>query len=569
MKYIVVTGGVMSGIGKGITASSLGVLLQFYGFTVTAIKIDPYFNIDAGTMSPFEHGECYVLADGGECDLDLGNYERFLDITLTKDHNITSGKINQKVTTRERMGQYLGQTVQVIPHVTDEIKTWIKQTATIPVNANGDKPDICIIELGGTIGDIEGMPFIEALGQMAYEAKGDGDRMCVIHVAYVPVLRTHDGKSMEPKTKPTQNSVKELRRLGINPDIICVRCEHEISDKCIKKLSSRCHVPIQNVILNPNKKNIYQIPALFEKQNVFNMLSPKLQLSGKLIASSHVEWQNIIHNFEQPDNICKIGIVGKYTGLLDSYLSLLHGIKHAAYFLSTKPEITFIESDNITDKTIKDKLKDLNGIIIPGGFGVRGITGMLLASKYARENNIPMLGICLGMQIQIIDVGRHSLNADCNSTEFEAFTPCPVVTVINKNIKKMGGTMKLGSHKTKLINENATCYQLYTKYGMVDACKNISERHRHRYEVNPEYLNYYMDAGLSVVGIQHDNTQSKEKIADMIELQKHPYFVGCQFHPEYNTHHNRPHPLFIGLIQATITHKKEICDNNITFNTDK
>lgn len=551
MKYIVITGGVMSGIGKGITASSIGVLLKFYGFSVTSIKIDPYLNIDAGTMSPFEHGECYILDDGTECDLDLGNYERFLNITLTGNHNITTGKIYKRVINFERSGEYLGQTVQIIPHVTDAIKEWIINTAQLSVDENGNVPDICIIELGGTIGDIESMPFIESLSQLAHK---NPNNMCFVHLSYVPQLKTHDGKSVESKSKPTQNSVKELRRLGITPDIICVRSEHELSENILTKISNHCHISQDNVFPTPNKKNIYLIPLLFQKQNMFTVIDQKLTLSRSVLIPFIEEWQEYVYNLDsvvrdQSKKQIKVAIVGKYTGLLDSYLSLIHAIKHAGFFLDIDPEIIFINSQQIDKTTINIKLCDVDAIIIPGGFGIRGIEGMLITAEYSRINKIPLLGICLGMQVQAIEIGRKLFNQKCDSVEFNPNTRYPIISAINDDTKSNGETMKLGSHKTILHESKSK--KLYIKYGNVIGTDTIHERHRHRYEFNPGYVVPYMENGVIMAGMNKCGN-----IPDIIEVQHHPFYVGCQFHPEYLSRHDRPHPLFIGLIQ--------VAKNNLT-----
>lgn len=520
MKYIVITGGVMSGIGKGITASSIGVILKNYGSKVTAIKIDPYLNQDAGTMSPFEHGECYVLEDGGETDLDLGNYERFLNISLTKNHNITMGKIYNEVLNKERNGDYLGKTVQVVPHITDHIIHWIEKTALVPVDGK-NIPDTCIIELGGTIGDIESMPFIEALRQLSYRKKN----MMFIHVSYIPVLKT----SNEEKTKPTQHSIQLLRSFGIQPDVLCVRCEKEITDDILEKMQN--YAQVMKIIPIVDAKNIYRVPLLFDKYHLINCIQKKLNIN---IFDQHLldKWKLMANNLENCIKRVSISIIGKYTGLTDSYLSLTHGIKHAAMHSGVIADINFVSSEEQDEKWKKS-----DAVIIPGGFGIRGIEGMLDVIKYARENNIPMLGICLGMQLQCIEIARNICGiTDATSEEFDQNAHNPIIIRMDELDNKMGGTMRLGL-RTTTINKESKIFDIYGQK------EKIQERHRHRYEVNPKFIESLEQTGLKFVG---KDTNRME----IIDYEQNKFHVGCQFHPEYQTYPDKPHPLFMALIKS-------------------
>ncbi|XP_019426250.1 PREDICTED: CTP synthase-like isoform X3 [Lupinus angustifolius] len=493
MKYVLVTGGVVSGLGKGVTASSIGVLLKACGLRITSIKIDPYLNTDAGTMSPFEHGEVFVLDDGGEVDLDLGNYERFLDIKLTRDNNITTGKIYQSVIAKERRGDYLGKTVQVVPHITDAIQDWIERVARIPVDGKEGPADVCVIELGGTIGDIESMPFIEALGQFSHRV-GPGN-FCLIHVSLVPVLNVVG----EQKTKPTQHSVRQLRGLGLTPNLLACRSTKELDDSVKAKLAQFCHVPV------------------------------------------------------------RIAMVGKYTGLSDAYLSVLKALLHAAVAHNRKLIVDWVPAGDLEDVTFKQDpdaykvawglLKGADGVLVPGGFGDRGVQGKILAAKYARENNVPFLGICLGMQIAVIEFARSILGLhDTTSTEFdpEAKNPC-VIFMPEGSKTHMGGTMRLGSRRTYFQVADCKSSNLYSNVSFVD------ERHRHRYEVNPDMISQLESAGLSFVG--KDETGSRMEI---VELPSHPFFIGVQFHPEFKSRPGKPSPLFSGLIAAACEVKRAV-----------
>ncbi|MCH1523543.1 MAG: CTP synthase (glutamine hydrolyzing) [Candidatus Thalassarchaeaceae archaeon] len=550
MKYVVVTGGVLSGLGKGITASSIGVLLKSAGLSVTSVKIDPYLNCDAGTMSPFEHGEVYVLDDGGEVDLDLGNYERFLDISLTKDNNITTGKVYQAVIERERRGDYLGKTVQVIPHITDEIQEWIERVANISSDGSGNTPDACVIELGGTVGDIESAPFVEALRQFQFRV-GE-ENICFVHVSLVPVM----GPVGEQKTKPTQHTVKELRGLGIIPDILVCRSEHPLNTETREKLAAFCHVSPEAVVSAHDVSNIYRIPILLEEQGVSQVLAKEIGFNlpeSRPLLEDWIQMANTVDNLEE---IIKIAMVGKYTGLSDSYLSVIKALQHSSYEVNRKLEINWIESESLDDKQ-KEKnlekyseawniLKEADGILVPGGFGIRGIEGKIKAAEYARVNKVPYLGVCLGLQIATIEFCRNVLGMEnANSTEFDENTPQPAVVFMPEISKThMGGTMRLGSKPTPFLVEDCKIKRLYDNKSYVD------ERHRHRYEVNPELIDRIESAGLIYVG--KDETGQR---CEIMELKDHPYYVGTQYHPEFKSRPGRPSPPFLGLLMAASGHE--------------
>jgi|APSaa5957512535_1039671.scaffolds.fasta_scaffold23769_4 CTP synthase len=550
VKYIIVTGGVMSGIGKGITASSIGVVLKSYGLNVTSIKIDPYLNIDAGTMSPFEHGECYVLNDGGEVDLDLGNYERFLGITLTKEHNITTGKIYRKIIESERNGEYLGKTVQVTPHITDCISNWIKNVASTKIldaySKNEIEPDICIIELGGTVGDIESMPFVESLRRMKFNMHENS--MCFVHIGYLPIIKT----SNEIKTKPMQHSMQTMRSLGIIPDILCVRCEKEVDNSTIDKLSIWTNTPKKNIIINTDVHNIYMVPVTFHSQRIMEKIGNQLDLKFKWNGSAIQKWNNMAMKYQLPLPKINVSIVGKYTRLHDSYTSLLHAINHAGLYINYRVVINWIESDDITNENY-----DLNcdACIIPGGFGIRGIEGMILASKIARNKKIPCLGICLGMHIMVIESCRHSGLTDSNSSEFNKNTENPVICLLPDQNGVMGGTMRLGSIGTS-IDKNTLTNKVYfnsnKKMGndTLSSDNIIYERHRHRYEFNDKYTEVIEKDGLHISG----RSIGEGTPVDIVEIDEniHPFYIGCQFHPEFNTLPDKPHNLFVNLISSSI-----------------
>ena len=547
MKYVVVTGGVLSGLGKGITASSIGVLLKSAGLSVTSVKIDPYLNCDAGTMSPFEHGEVYVLDDGGEVDLDLGNYERFLDIALTRDNNITTGKVYQAVIERERKGDYLGKTVQVIPHITNEIQEWIERVANKSSDGSSKTPDACVIELGGTVGDIESAPFIEALRQFQFRV--GKENICFVHVSLVPVM----GPVGEQKTKPTQHTVKELRGLGIIPDILVCRSENPLDYETREKLAAFCHVSPEAVVSAHDVSNIYRIPILLDEQGVSEVLSREIGFDLPDSRPLLEDWIKMAETVDNLDEVVKIAMVGKYTGLSDSYLSVIKALQHSSFEVNRKLEINWIEAENLDEKVKRDDaekyieawklLKESDGILVPGGFGIRGIEGKIKAAEYARLNKIPYLGVCLGLQIATIEFCRNVLGMEkANSTEFDENTPHPAVVFMPEISKThMGGTMRLGTKPTPFLVEDCKMKRLYGNKPHVD------ERHRHRYEVNPELITKIEEAGLIYVG--KDETGQR---CEIMELENHPFYVGTQYHPEFKSRPGRPSPPFLGLLKASI-----------------
>ncbi len=547
MKYVVVTGGVLSGLGKGVTASSIGVLLKSAGLRVTSIKIDPYLNSDAGTMSPFEHGEVFVLDDGGEVDLDLGNYERFLDVALTRDNNITTGKVYAKVIEKERRGDYLGKTVQVVPHITNEIQDWIEAVAHVPADGTSSTPDACVIELGGTVGDIESAPFIEALRQFQFRA-GKGN-VCFVHVSLVPVM----GPVGEQKTKPTQHTVKELRGLGIIPDILVCRSENPLDTETKSKLAAFCHVGEDAVVSAHDVSNLYQIPISLHKQSVLRMVSNNLGFNIPNSLPMLDEWKEMADKVDMLEDEVRIAMVGKYTGLSDSYLSVIKALQHSAFAVNRKLIIDWIESTNLDpiERTpMYDDawtiLKAADGILVPGGFGNRGVEGKIAAANYARVNNVPYLGVCLGLQIATIEFCRNVLGLDgANSAEFDESAPVQAVVFMPEISKThMGGTMRLGTKPTPFLVDDCKVRRLYGGAGHVD------ERHRHRYEVNPDLIERIEAAGLIYVG--KDETGER---CEIMELEGHPYYVGTQYHPEFKSRPNRPSPPFLGLLKASCGHE--------------
>ncbi|HDN51272.1 MAG TPA: CTP synthase (glutamine hydrolyzing) [Thermoplasmatales archaeon] len=526
-KYIVVTGGVLSGLGKGIVTSSIGLLLKSRGYSITAIKIDPYLNCDAGTMNPFQHGEVFVLEDGGEVDLDLGNYERFLDINLSRDNNITTGKAYRSVIERERRGDYLGKTVQIVPHVTDEIKGWIREVAV------KSGVDICVVEVGGTVGDIESMPFLEAVRQLRLEE--GKENVLFIHTTLVPIMKVVG----EQKTKPTQHSVKELRAIGISPDIIVARSPRPLNEEVKGKISLFCNVPVHAVFSSPDVECIYEVPLVLEKQDITRCILNNLALpysEGNL-----EEWVRFVEKTKNGTKPLNIAMVGKYTSLGDSYISILEAFRHAAAELDAKVKVTWIEAENLKGE---EEFKTTDAILVPGGFGERGAEGKIRAIEYARDNGIPFLGICFGFQLAVVEYGRHVLGLDCNTTEVDEHTPHPIVTILpeQREIEQMGGTMRLGAEPV-VVKKGTTAYGLYKK-------EKILERHRHRYEVNPEYIDKLEGAGLVFSGIAEDKIRM-----EILELPGHPYFVASQFHPEFKSHPLKPAPLFYGFIKAAVEKK--------------
>ena len=551
MRYVIVSGGVLSGLGKGVTASSIGMLLKSLGYRVTALKIDPYLNSDAGTMSPFEHGEVFVLDDGGEVDLDLGNYERFLDITLTRDNNLTTGKVYSKVIEAERRGDYLGKTVQVVPHITDEIQDWIERVASIPVDGNGDQPDVCVIELGGTVGDIESAPFIEALRQFQFRV--GKENFVLVHVSLVPVV----GVVGEQKTKPTQHTVKELRAAGLSPDFLVCRSEKPLQSATKEKLALFCHVHESHVLSAHDVSNIYRVPILLEEQNTTQMIVDKLQLTMSNDRPLFDAWKEMADHVDSLEDEITIAMVGKYTGLSDSYLSVIKALQHSAFKVGAKMNICWVEAALLEPESKESEperysqswedLRAADGILVPGGFGNRGIEGKILAANHARMNNIPYLGICLGLQVAVIEFARNVLGLKgANSTEFDEDTPHPTVIFMPEGSRThMGGTMRLGSRQTNIQTKECAAYQLY------GGETEIHERHRHRYEVNPDMISQLEEKGLRFVG---KDTEGQRM--EIIELEGHPYFFGTQYHPEFKSRPTRPSPPFFGLVEAAFARMK-------------
>jgi CTP synthase len=534
MRYVIVSGGVLSGLGKGVTASSIGVLLKSAGLRVTSIKIDPYLNSDAGTMSPFEHGEVFVLDDGGEVDLDLGNYERFLDLNLARDNNLTTGKVYSKVLEAERRGDYLGKTVQVIPHITDAVQDWIIDVAKRPADGSEETPDVCIIELGGTVGDIESAPYLEALRQFQFRV--GRDNVTFVHVSLVPVM----GPVGEQKTKPTQHTVKELMGLGITPDVLVCRSSKPLNQETRQKLSAFCHVRPEAVFSTHDVPNIYHVPLMLEEQGFCNILDIDCNKTDLL-----EEWRAMAYRLDELTEEVNIAMVGKYTDLSDAYLSVIKSLQHAALAVERKLNIDWIEASDLEDANNAEAwslLRNANGVLVPGGFGDRGIEGKVLAAQYARENNVPYLGICLGLQVATIEFCRNVLGiGDATSTEFDADAANPAVIFMPEISKThLGGTMRLGSRPTIFQVDDCVTKRLYGDHNSVD------ERHRHRYEINPDLVEQIEAAGLKFVG-KDDSGQRCE----IFELDGHPYYVGVQYHPEFKSRPGRPSPPFLGLLLAS------------------
>ena len=527
-KYIFVTGGVVSGLGKGITAASLGRLLKARGLKVAAQKLDPYINVDPGTMSPYQHGEVFVTEDGAETDLDLGHYERFIDEDLNRYSNLTTGKVYWNVLNKERRGEYLGSTVQVIPHITDEIKEFVYR-----VGKQTDA-DVVITEIGGTIGDIESQPFLEAVRQISLEVGRENS--IFIHVTLVPYLKG----SEEHKSKPTQHSVKELQGMGINPDIIVLRCDEPLEESIFQKISLFCNVGQDCVIENRTLPNLYEAPLMLEKQNFSDAVCRKLHLDPP--KADLREWEKLVERICNRDQEVSIGLVGKYVKLHDAYLSVAEALNHAGYAYHSHVRIHWIDSESITRENVGEILAGLQGILIPGGFGSRGIEGMILAAEYAREHKIPYLGICLGMQIAVIEYARNKAGLlDAHSGEFDEQCANKVIDFMpgqSEDLDK-GGTLRLGSYPC-LIQENTKMEECY-------GADLIYERHRHRYEFNNTYREKLEQAGLRISG-----TSPEGRLVETVELSDHPFYVGVQFHPEFKSRPNEPHPLFCGFIGAAL-----------------
>ena len=521
-KFVFVTGGVMSGLGKGITAASTGRLLANAGFDVTAVKVDPYLNVDAGTMNPFEHGEVYVLKDGGEVDLDLGNYERFLGVDMTSDHNVTTGKVYKHVIERERAGDYLGKTVQIIPHITDDIKRRIREAA--------EGTDVCLVEVGGTVGDIEGMPFLEALRQFASEE--DDDDLLFMHVTLVP-----DSMNGEQKTKPTQHSVKELRSIGLHPDVIVGRNERRLDASTKEKIALFCDIPNEAVFSNPDVDDIYHVPLMVEDEGLDEYVMEQLELDDEALphAERDNRWRELVTRSREGE--VDIALVGKY-GLEDAYMSIHESLKHAGIELGVGVNVRWVDAEKMRT-THRDRLENADGVIVPGGFGARGTDGKIDAIRYARENEVPFLGLCLGFQMAVVEHARNLLGLEgAHSAELDADTPHPVIDLLpeQKELEEMGGTMRLGAHRTD-IQPGTLAADLYG-----DACV---ERHRHRYEVNPDYIETLQSEGLVFSGTAGPRME-------ILEREDHPFFFGTQFHPEFRSRPDRASPSFVGFLEAVV-----------------
>ena len=530
-KYIFVTGGVTSSLGKGIISASLARLLKSRGFQVTIQKLDPYINVDPGTMNPYEHGECFVTDDGAETDLDLGHYERFLNQSTTQANNVTTGKIYQTVINKERKGDYLGKTVQIIPHITDEIKRRVQ------LLDKRENYDFIITEIGGTVGDIEALPYIEAVRQLRWELENNA---LFIHLTLIPYLSA----AGELKTKPTQHSVKTLLESGIQPDILVCRTEHNLNKKIKSKIARFCNVDIDAVIESRDASTIYEVPILMKEQKLDSVILKKLALKSKKKIDLN-NWTEFLLALKKPKDKVKIGVIGKYVELQDAYKSISEAIIHAGAYNSCKVDVEWIHSEKINNSTVKEKLKNLSGILVAPGFGDRGMEGKIASIKYVRENNIPFFGICLGMQSAVIEFSRNVLklkNAD--STEMNIKTKYPVIDLMKnqKNVNEKGGTMRLGAYKCKLVNKSIA-KTAYKK-------NNISERHRHRFELNNKYKTKLENAGMLASGINEKNN-----LVEIIEIPSHRWFLGVQFHPEYKSTVSQPHPLFINFIDACLKYK--------------
>ena len=531
-KYVFVTGGVSSSLGKGIIGASLGKLLQERGYSVTIQKLDPYINIDPGTLNPYEHGECYVTNDGAETDLDLGHYERFLNILTSQANNVTTGRIYQAVIDKERRGDFLGKTVQVIPHITDEIKHRIQ------ILGNTGEFDIVITEIGGTVGDIESLPYVEAVRQLQWEL-GE-ENAIVIHLTLIPYLAA----AGELKTKPTQHSVKMLMQSGVNPDVLVCRTEHHLSKGIKRKLALFCNVKQEDVIESIDAETIYDVPNLIFDEGLDEVVLKKLKLSTDRKPNLSA-WNNFLQKHKNPKNTVDIGLIGKYVELQDAYKSISESFIHAGSTHEINVNLHWIHSESLTEASAKNKLKDLHGVLVAPGFGERGIEGKISAIQYAREHNIPFLGICLGMQMAVIEFARNVVGlSNANSTEMDEETEFPVISLMEeqKSITNKGGTMRLGAWDCKLEKKSKVFEAYKTEL--------ISERHRHRYEFNNDYLKQLGEAGLIATGFNPET-----KLVEIIEIPSHPWFVGVQYHPEYKSTVMNPHPLFVAFVKASLDYK--------------
>ncbi|MCG8579027.1 MAG: CTP synthase [Bacteroidales bacterium] len=527
-RYVFVTGGVASSLGKGIISASLAKLLQARGYKVTIQKLDPYLNVDPGTLNPYEHGECYVTEDGAETDLDLGHYERFLNVPTSQANNVTTGRIYQNVINKERKGDYLGKTVQIIPHITDEIKRNIK------LLGNKHKYDFVITEIGGTVGDIESLPYVEAVRQLKWEL---GNHAAVVHLTLVPFLNA----SGELKTKPTQHSVKQLLENGIQPDVLVLRTEKELSQDIRRKVALFCNVDSKAVIQSIDVKTIYEVPVKMQEEGLDEIVLKKVDLPIE-DKPALKDWKGFLNKLYKAEKTVKIGLVGKYVELADAYKSIIEALHHAGTYNNRKAKVELIHSEDINEGNIAEKLKGLDGVLVAPGFGHRGIEGKLTAIKYVRENNIPFLGICLGMQCAVIEYARNVLKiTEANSREMNERTPDAVIDLMEdqKNITDMGGTMRLGAYECNLKKGSKS----FDAYGKPD----VRERHRHRYEFNNEYLEAYEKAGMKAAGCNPETG-----LVEIMEIPEHKWFVGVQFHPEYSSTVLKPHPIFMAFIKATI-----------------
>jgi CTP synthase len=532
-KFVFVTGGVVSSIGKGIVAASLGRLLKSRDYSVSILKLDPYINVDPGTLSPFQHGEVFVTQDGAETDLDLGHYERFTDTSMSRLNSVTTGSIYQAVINKERRGEYQGSTVQVIPHITNEIKERIHRVAK---NTN---PDVVITEIGGTVGDIESLPFLEAIRQF----RKDVGRQNVVymHVTLIPWIPA----AGEMKTKPTQHSVKELRSIGIQPDILVCRCDRPLSFGMKQKLSEFCNVPEECVITAQDAKSIYEVPLMMEQEGLAEQSINLLQLEPR--QPDLTQWQTLVKRLYSPNHKIDIALVGKYVRLNDAYLSVVEALRHAAISIGGDLNLHWINSEDLESGNLENYLKNINGILVPGGFGIRGVDGKIAAIEYAKHHKIPFLGLCLGMQCAVIEWARHTAQLeDANSAEFDPDTTNPVINLLpeQQDVVDLGGTMRLGLYPCR-VNPDTLAFKLYQK-------EVIYERHRHRYEFNNAYRNLFLESGYAVSGTSPDG-----RLVEMIELPNHPFFIACQFHPEFQSRPSAPHPLFQGFIQAASIQGKQ------------
>lgn len=532
-KFVFVTGGVVSSIGKGIVAASLGRLLKSRDYSVSILKLDPYINVDPGTLSPFQHGEVFVTQDGAETDLDLGHYERFTDTSMSRLNSVTTGSIYQAVINKERRGEYQGSTVQVIPHITNEIKERIHRVAK---NTN---PDVVITEIGGTVGDIESLPFLEAIRQF----RKDVGRQNVVymHVTLIPWIPA----AGEMKTKPTQHSVKELRSIGIQPDILVCRCDRPLSFGMKQKLSEFCNVPEECVITAQDAKSIYEVPLMMEQEGLAEQSINLLQLEQR--QPDLTQWQTLVKRLYSPNHKIDIALVGKYVRLNDAYLSVVEALRHAAISIGGDLNLHWINSEDLESGNLENYLKNINGILVPGGFGIRGVDGKIAAIEYAKHHKIPFLGLCLGMQCAVIEWARHTAQlADANSAEFDPDTTNPVINLLpeQQDVVDLGGTMRLGLYPCR-VNPDTLAFKLYQK-------EVIYERHRHRYEFNNAYRNLFLESGYAVSGTSPDG-----RLVEMIELPNHPFFIASQFHPEFQSRPSAPHPLFQGFIQAASIQGKQ------------